>query len=375
MVFLILVFLISLFSHPVFATPEIKISDFSSNSDPEWIQITNMTSEVVNLVGWSLKDKANNSTSINICLSPNSSQIITNNSTWLNNTGGDTIYLYDSNQNLIDELSYTTGVDKSPPTSTNTCVVPTNTPIPTSTPTPTQTPSPTPTPDPSVTNPTSGVYLTEYMPYADPEWIEIYNSNDYPVKLVSWKIADNNGNSKSFDLSINSKNYGIYELSSLIFNNNDDEKVILLNQDGQTISESSYSKGLLTIEKSWSYISGSWCQTNITKGYENVTSCSTPTSTPTSSPSSTPSPTPTSNLGKYAPDESATASAIIDPAAESNFLSPTITPIPTTIQVLGQTDEIQDVTSKKNYLPLILIISGGLLLVSPVILNKIKLKK
>jgi hypothetical protein len=259
-----------------------------------------------------------------------------------------------------------------------TAPTPTPTTIPTSTPTPTNTPTPTltPTPDPTIINPSSGISLTEYMPYSDPEWIEIYNNNDYPVKLVSWKIEDNNGNTKNIDnLSITAKNYAIYELKSLIFNNNDDEKVILRDQNNNTRSETSYSKGLLTVEKSWSYISNSWCQSSITKGYENVSSCAS-TSTPT--PISTITLTPTPDSTKYVPDESATASAIIEPKTESSFLTHTSIPSSTSTVtnglILGDSTSSSSAT-KKNYFPLILIISGGLLLISPVIINKIKPKK
>jgi hypothetical protein len=257
-------------------------------------------------------------------------------------------------------------------------LTPTPTTVPTSTPTPTNTPTPTatPTPDATITNPSSGIKLTEYMPYSDPEWIEIYNENDYPVKLVSWKVEDNNGNTKNIDnLSISAKNYAIYELKSLIFNNNDDEKVILRDQNNNTRSETSYSKGLLTVEKSWSYISGSWCQSSITKGYENVTSCAS-TSTPT--PTTILTPTPTPNSTKYVPDESATASAIIEPKTESSFLTPTSIPSSTSTVtnglILGNSTSSSSAT-KKNYFPLILIISGGLLLTSPAIINKINSKK
>jgi hypothetical protein len=218
--------------------------------------------------------------------------------------------------------------------------------------------------------------MTEFMPYTDPEWIEIYNNNNFPIKLVGWKIENSNGNTKSIDLSIDSKSYSIYELKSLIFNNNDDEKVILLNQDGQIITETSYSKGMLTDTNSWSYVSGSWCQTTITKGYENVSSCSM--STPTPTPTNILTLTPTSNSTRYIIDEEATASAIIEPQTEASFLSPTsaLQPTPKIISglVLGESTSSSSVT-KKNYFPLILIISGGLLLITPVIITKVKSKK
>lgn len=239
---------------------------------------------------------------------------------------------------------------------------------------PISTPINTPTTDPTEVNPDGkdDVYLVEYMPYLDPEWIEIYNKKNHPVKLIGWKIEDSKGNSESFDLNIGSSSYGIYELKKIIFDNNNEDKVILRNHKNEIISETFYNNGLLTKDKSWSNINGNWCQSSITKGYENVTSCYTAaTSTPTYSP------TPTIDKSKYVPDELATASAIVEPTTEPNFLSPTPTskPTPTSIDGLVLGDSTSLPSSKKNYFPLILIVSGGLLLISPVIISKIKFKK
>ena len=52
------------------------------------------------------------------------------------------------------------------------------------------------------------------MPYSDPEWVELYNNNDYPVKLVGWKIGHNTSTTKNFDLTINSKSYGTFDFSN-----------------------------------------------------------------------------------------------------------------------------------------------------------------
>jgi len=254
-------------------------------------------------------------------------------------------------------------------------IVPTSTPTPTTVPTSTPTPTNTPTPDPTITNPSSGISLTEFMPYSDPEWLEIYNANNYPVKLVSWKIEDLDSNVKNIDsLSIPAKGYAIFEPKSLIFDNNSNEKIIFRNQDNKIINEFSYNKGQLTLDRSWSLINGNWCQSSITKGYENVTSCYiTTTNTPT--PSATPTPDPNTDTSKYT--STATESAIIEPKSESSFLTPTATvPTPTATSgvILGDSDTTNN-TKKRNYLPLILIIGGGILLISPTVIAKIKSKK
>lgn len=360
-----LLFLIYLFlANPVFAESSIKITDFSSNSSPEWIQLTNNSSESINISGWYFKDLAGTVKTINnTCISTTLTQTFefTN---YLNNDG-DTVYLYNNANELIDTFTYTTGVTKDKPSSSNTCAIPTNTPTPTSVPTNTPTPTATPTSDPAVTNPTSGISLTEFMPYSDPEWVEIYNSNDYPVKLVSWKLEEKDANTRNIStLSIPAKSYLIFEYSPF-FDNNNAETVILRNQNNTSIGQYSYSAGLRTLDRSWSSIKGNWCQSSITKGYENVTSCY-------SSPTSTPILTPTPDQTKFTSSDTATESAIIEPTSESSFLSPSPQPTttPTTGSVLG--DDTSSTATKKNYLPLILIITGGLLLTSPLIISKLK---
>lgn len=371
MVFLILLFFY-FFPRSVLATPDIKIIEYSVKT-PEWIEIQNNSSESIILTNWYFKDADSHTKVISGCISANSKEVYEY-SGFLNDDG-DSLRFYDKDNNLIHDIGVLEITQKEKPLSTNTCIIPTSTPTPTltpaNTPTPTNIPTPTntPTPDPTITNPPNGISLTEFMPYSDPEWIEIYNNNDYPVKLVSWKVEDLAGNTKNIDsLSISAKGYAIYELKSLIFDNNSDEKVILRNQENKIITQTSYGKGQLTLDRAWSYVSGSWCQASITKGYVNVTSCYiAPTSTE-------PTPTPTSDPTKYTADETATESAIIEPKSESSFITPDISPEPspsTGSLVLGNSTS-SSTSPKKNYLPLILIIGGGVLLVSPAVITKIR---
>jgi len=216
------------------------------------------------------------------------------------------------------------------------------------------------------------------MPYSSLEWIEIYKNNDKPVELKNWKIKDNSANIKIIpDLIIPSKSYQIFEFSSFL--NNDTDKIILINHDGLIINQHEYPSGKLTLERSWSLVNGSWCQSEITKSISNATSCySAPTPTINNSPTSTPNPTVTliptpipTERNLYKIDELATASAIFTPIEESlPIATPTASLLPVSSSlVLGETT-----TAKKNYLPLIFIISGALLLVSPLLIEKLKKK-
>jgi len=94
----------------------------------------------------------------------------------------------------------------------------------------------------------------------------------------------------------------------------------------------------------------------------------TPTSTPT--PTKTPTPTPTST-------STPTPTAIIsqDSISTTPFYNGSTvnieTPTSTIESILGETTTLET-TSKKNFLPLILIIGGGVLLLCPLIITKIK---
>lgn len=368
----ILFFLFFLFSGYVYADePIVKITDFSSNSDPEWIQLTNQTDKDIDLTGWILKDKtATNKTVIKSCVSANSSIIIVNNKTWLDNSGGDTIYLYDNKLNLIHELSYITGKNQPQPDIVNPCV------IPVSTPSPTLTVTPTP-PDNLVINPSSGVIINELMPNTNIEWIEIKNTNNFPVKLVNWKIKDAASNVRNIpEITINA--YGFYVYDNLSrFLNDDKETINLVDNKDQVVSRAEYNNIGYVTGKSFSNVSGSWCLADETKGEENAATCyQKPTSTPkpissTTTPTSPPTQKPEdSNLYTSSQDDNPVP--INEPLTEDPYLSPptpTSSPLPQpTGEVLGEVD----VQTKRNYLPLLFIISGGGLLTSPLLINKFK---
>ncbi|MCW1948935.1 MAG: lamin tail domain-containing protein [Candidatus Shapirobacteria bacterium] len=331
----------------VFAESSVKISGYSATS-PEFIKLKNNSDAIVDITGWYFKDLADNKKTISYTsISANAEIQIDFASSWINDSG-DTVYLYDVANTLVDTLVYI---------------------VPTKTPTPTSVPTAIPTTDPTIVNPTSGITMTEFMPYSDPEWIEIRNNNDKPVKLIGWKLEDKDGHTRNMGengvLSISANSYYVFEYSPF-FDNNNDETVIFRRQDNTIVNQSSYSGGLRTLDRSWSSINNSWCQSSITKGYENVSSCY---SAPTATPIPTNTPTPTPDQSKFTSSDTATESAIIEPLSGSNFITSNPSSTPTDIKILG--DDITN-TTKKNYLPLILIISGGLLLTSPVIISKLK---
>jgi len=357
-VLIILLIFFLTFSHPTFATnPTVQITDFSSDSSPEWVELFNNTNENIYLDGWSLRDYTDNSKNkdsllLNGCIAPGSYQAFYEDSSWLNSSVSttikpnfDIIYLYEKGI-LIDSLPYTEGRNNSSPKNTNTCLLP------------------TPTPDPTVINPTSGISLTEFMPYSSIEWVEIYNQNDFKVKLVGWQVGDNSSVTKNIpELIIDAKSFNTFDFSTFL-NNNDADKVVLYDNNKKIISSYEYHGGAYDLEMSWSLINNSWCRAEITKGQTNDDNCFTPPTTPT--PTSTPIPTLTLTLTPT-PTLTPISSITLTPTSEEITNNPT--PVSESM-VLGETTTGSDI--KNNFLPLILIIGGGILLLSPLIITKIK---
>lgn len=210
--------------------------------------------------------------------------------------------------------------------------------------------------DSTVVNPISGISLTEFMSYSSIEWIELYNNNDYDVKLVAWKIEDSSANTRNIsELTIKSKSYATYDFT-LLLNNSDSDKLILYNQDQKIIDSYQYPTGKFDLEKSWSKNDNNWCQTNLSKGQSNYQCYSAPTSTPTSTPIPTTAPT----------NEPIKETPSIEPTPI--ITEDTSTPSTSSGLILGDSS----LPVKQNFLPIILIFGGAILLLSPLIISKLK---
>ncbi len=364
----ILFFLFFILCSPALAAePDIKITGYSA-SGSEYVELTNNTDQEINLAGWVIKDDNDIDDDIHLTSAdtiPAKSPkkfVNTKDSTWLNDKGN-TIYLYNNQNQLVDSLKY-----------------PQSTPISTQTPTPnltptTVSPSPSPTSTNLIINPSTGISMTEFMPYSSIKWVEIYNHNDFPVKLVGWKLKDNSSTVKNLpEISLPSKNFFTYDFSNYL--NNDGDTVSLINHNNQVVTERTYSNDDYNLDKSWSLVNNSWCRADVTKGSQNAQSCyqkPTPTPKPTSSePTSAPTKKP-EELNLYTSTQDDIPTPINEPLTENPYSSPpspTPSPLPQpTGVVLGDTSEPQ---TKRNYLPLLFIISGGGLLTSPLLINKFK---
>lgn len=211
-----------------------------------------------------------------------------------------------------------------------------------------------------------------------PEYVELINNSDVEVNLDGWLIKDDNDITTD-DIYLTSTDIiGPRSTKQFINPNdstwlNDTGDIIYLYHNEELIDSVSYPTATPT------KIPTSTPTVTPTK-IPTVTSTITPTKTPTITPTSTITPTPTSTptitptltiKPTSTPTDEPIPTAVIEPfdtaAVENENQPPTITQIPIQESVLGDTT-----TSKKNPLPIIFICIGGLFLLTPLIISKIK---
>lgn len=299
----------------------------------EWVELYNDEDTTIDLSTYTLSDPTEKFLKFdNTIIGPNSFLIAT--SSGVLNNSGDIVFLKTGNE-TVETATYSASFDSSKSfakcpdgtgswftttaitkNSSNIDACPTSTPTPsptppvsptpivTETPTPTLTSTPTLTPTPAPVE-ISNIFLSEVMANPDTgekEWVEIYNDNDIAVTLENWSIDDieNAGSSpKQFTLTIEAKNYIIYDLSSSMFNN-DGDSVRLLDTNKNVIDSFEYTTTTKT--KSLGRVAFDtdiYCIQEPTKNSSNNT-CIDPTPTPTLTPTKTPTltktPTPTKLL-------------------------------------------------------------------------------
>ncbi|MCR4329744.1 MAG: lamin tail domain-containing protein [Candidatus Roizmanbacteria bacterium] len=250
----------------------------------EWVELYNESDQVINLLDFELTDE----TGKTLFFATNSAQVhsyITATSSGVLNNSGDTVILKTTSGNEMERVIYPANIDSTHSytfcektlwtvqTATQgseniPCITASPTPTVLSTIVPTQMFTPTPTPYIQIQN----IYLNEFMPNPSdgPEWVELYNGNDTDVSLTNWYIddAENAGSSPYlFSVSIGKKSFATVQLKSAMLNNTGDTVRLLdpLKQEVDTINYTA-SEEDKSISKQ---VSGAWCTTNATHGYEN----------------------------------------------------------------------------------------------------------
>lgn len=145
------------------------INEVSPRSNPEWIELYNSDTSPVDLTGWYFKDASGTKKLISNpeSFTANTYYLSTGYTSWLNNTGQESLYLFNSLDVMVDSVSFEetkeettlsripdiTGswlLDQQPtPLAPNTQPTPSPTPSPAASPSPSLEPTPTPTPSPT----------------------------------------------------------------------------------------------------------------------------------------------------------------------------------------------------------------------------------
>jgi len=161
---------------------------------------------------------------------------------------------------------------------------PSPSPVPTLFPSPGLTPVSTPLP---IIQPSSfsNIYISEIMPYpetGEPEWVELYNGNDFAVDLGGWYVDDAElaGSApKKIEITIGPQEYAAVEMTTSMFNN-DGDVVRLLDADKKEVDAVEF--GPARLNKSCHRIlfgEADMCLGSPTKNAANG-SCAEPSSSP-----------------------------------------------------------------------------------------------
>lgn len=343
---LIVAFLCLFFASPCFAG-DLIITEFSPcppTGEQEWVEIFNQGFQPVDISGWKIDDIEGGSSPVALpenSISPGGYFLFTLTRSVFNNTGQDQVRLLDLSNTPVDYIDYQDCLrehsysriwdnvhslylnewwwsNNPSPENANPNISVTI--VPTATTTPDISISPTPssfTEEVSV----SGIWLSEFMacPSGVGEWVELYNSNLFPVDLSTWALDDGEGGSAKYTFPagtvVAGNNLVVIEVLGRGMFNNGGDVVELINNLNEVSDYFLYS--ICSSEWSWARASldknSEWAQTaTITRGRENyiqawrapeasitvtpplITSKITPTLTPTNSPVTLPSVSPNS---------------------------------------------------------------------------------
>jgi len=240
-------------------------------------------------------------------------------------------------------------------------ISPAASPEPTPAPTPETTPTPEPTPTqqpPPSASPTpapcsTGIFLTEFMPYPpkdQKEWVRLFNSGWQPISLTGWKITDDKNHSQAVP-----ENTVINPGESLIvyldktFLNNDGDRVALLCPDGQVLQSVNYGKvkqGIPCVRQG----SGSWLCEQTTASVLNQSSPSQTTLPPAASTSKPESSEPATLSAPTTPGVSPLKESalpnIIAKVTSSTKSQPSLTSVISTIKNTLLSSEKEDAANK-----------------------------
>lgn len=293
-----IVILLIFLAYSSFVFSAVKINEIypaPATGEKEWIELYNDENTGIGISGYYLTDLAQNKIYLEKESIDANGFVIGSCSNILNNTG-DTVYLRNNFGEVIDTATYSGSFTSEktyascPNGSSNWITSNTTTKNYSNEsvcPTPSQilTATPQPSPTSQIQTPTleitpafsyNNIYLSEVMVYPESgshEWIELYNDNDFSVDLTNWYFDDMEGQGstpKKFSLTIAPKSYGVYELTSSIFNNEGDS-IRLLDFNNNLKDSFEYKGGIKN--KTWGradLANDNFCQQEESRGKENT---------------------------------------------------------------------------------------------------------
>ncbi len=207
----------------------IKINELLPNpagvdTNKEWIELYNCSSDTVNIEGWYIIDKANGKQVLSkYYLEPDEFYLFY--TTISLNQTDETIGLYTKEGNLMDYISYSSSVEEKSLSRIPDGIGDLQITI--------QTPG-----ERNFVNINEFVIINEIYPSpnsGEVEWLELYNDNDFEVSLYNWILQDLTGQFKLADKTIQAKGYLVIDEDLKISLSNSGDTISLLNTQGEII--------------------------------------------------------------------------------------------------------------------------------------------
>jgi len=258
----------------------VRISEFAAvtlgtTADPDWVELYNESDVAISLDGWKLRDSIETSPKdLSGCINPRGYRKFD----FFNrlNNAGDQIRLFDSQDQLVSFVEYFSqtvpahqkGESTSKILNTATWQI-SNPPSPTDSVCPnSQTPAP---PMPKIYSSFSLSEILSNPNKGEPEWVEIFNPNSFPVDISGWQLVDGANHSKNLEGVIAGFSYKVFTYSSGWLNNSGD-KITLVSPAGQQTENYEFGSA----EPSFSFAKdaqGAWTLTSTpTPGTANIIS-------------------------------------------------------------------------------------------------------
>jgi len=248
--------------------------------EEEWIELKNTGSEDVDLCSWQLKDASGKTYTLE------SSTITAGgyltiyrsvSSIALNNSGTETVELYQPDGNLLYTVTYseTAQEDYGYARKDDDTWVWTSTPTPNAENSfPEETPSEEPSPAPEETSTydlSKNIIISELYPNPndnEEEFIELKNTGDQDVDLNGWQIQDASERKYTIDATTKIEKYLV--ITNSVSLNNDGDTVKLIQPDGNVLDKVTYENAEKGKSYSWKKDQWQWSDTP-TPGEDNVT--------------------------------------------------------------------------------------------------------